>query len=72
MANEFEIKPRHHYRPTFDGSDRLFAACWETYRTMLQNSIDYPQDDEDVMRWLDTIAADKVNNSASSFWMYGE
>jgi hypothetical protein len=71
-ANEFEIKPRRHYRPTFGGSDRLFAACWQTYRIMLQESIDYPQDDEAVIEWLDTIAADKVNDDTSSFWMYGE
>jgi hypothetical protein len=39
---------------------------------MLQEAIDYPQDDEAVIEWLDTIAADKMNDDTSSFWMYGE
>ena len=55
----------------FDGSTRLFNACWRQYRQWLNGAIDDPINLDDVMQWLDTIASEKVNNPASSFYIHG-
>ena len=55
----------------FDGSQGLFNACWRQYRGYINGSIDDPQDIDDVMSWLDSIASEKVNNSNSRFYIYG-
>jgi hypothetical protein len=68
---DFQLKPPKFYRAKFRGSNRLFKACWSTYRAFLRSSIDSPSDDEEVHTWLDTIAADKVNNPKSTFYIYG-
>ena len=54
------------YRAEFEGSDRLFRACW---RMLAQFS---PTDDVNVMEILDSVASEKVNNPRSSFYIYGE
>ena len=55
----------------FDGSENLFDACWREYRGYVRSAIDNPESISDVMDWLDRIAAEKVNNPKSSFYMYG-
>jgi hypothetical protein len=55
----------------FDGSEELFDACWRQYRTYVNGAIDDPEDLGDVLEWLDSIAAEKVNNPRSRFYMYG-
>lgn len=55
----------------FDGSNELFAACWRQYRGYVNGAIDDPESIDDVMNWLDQIAAEKVNDSASRFHIYG-
>jgi hypothetical protein len=55
----------------FDGSDDLFEACWRQYRGYLTGGIDDPKDMRDIMEWLDQIAAEKVNNPRSRFYIYG-
>jgi hypothetical protein len=56
----------------FDGSERLFNACWKQYREYLAGSIEDPQSIEDVTGWLETIASEKVNNPDSTFYIYGK
>jgi hypothetical protein len=55
----------------FDGSGALFNACWRQYRAYLVGSIDDPENIGDVMSWLDTLAAERVNNSKSRFYITG-
>lgn len=59
------------YRSMFYGSTRLFNACWRQYREYLNGSIDEPTSDADVVGWLEQIAADKVNDPKSRFYIYG-
>ena len=58
-------------REQFDGSVRLFEACWRQYREYLGGSIDHPESLDDVVEWLDQIASEKVNDSGSRFYIYG-
>ena len=58
-------------RKNFDGSNRLFNACWRQYISWLKGSIDDPTTQEDINNWLDQIASEKVNNSKSIFYIYG-
>jgi hypothetical protein len=52
-------------------SERLFDACWRQYRLYIRGSIDDPKSIADVMNWLEAIASEKVNDSKSSFYIYG-
>lgn len=70
-VNTYTLQPSRYYRKYFQGSGRLFRASWGQYTRYLQGSIDDPRDDQDVISWLDTIAADKVNDSRSTFYMRG-
>ena len=63
----FEIDKPNFYWRQFDGSDRLFRACWREMRRNYQ-----PSDDINVMEILDSIASELVNNPRSSFYIYGE
>ena len=67
----YTLQAPKHYRRKVRMSDRLYRACWTQYLRFLAGSIDDPTCDEDVMGWLDSIAADKVNNSRSVFYIYG-
>lgn len=67
----YQLQPKAYYRKRFISSERLFNACWNQYRQWLNGAIDDPQSDEDVLQWLDNIASEKVNNSQSSFFIYG-
>ena len=67
----YRLQPPRYYRPKFDGSDRLFRACWRQYRGWLNGAIDAPACDDDVMDWLEQIAAQRVNDGDSPFYMYG-
>ena len=69
--NGYELKKKQEYRKNFEGSDRLFNACWGQYIFWLQGAIDNPSCDYDVENWLDQIASEKVNDSRSSFYLYG-
>jgi hypothetical protein len=55
----------------FEGSKRLFEACWKQYRNYVKSSIDNPESISDVMDWLNNIASEKVNNPNSQFYIYG-
>jgi hypothetical protein len=67
----YSLKKKAYYWKKFDGSYRLFNACWDQYRRWLKGSIDDPWSDSDVMNWLDQIASEKVNNSKSVFYIHG-
>lgn len=67
----YELKVCDHYRANFNGSDRLFFACWRKYRKLLHGSIDDPQSDEDVLKWLNAFASEYVNDHNSPFWRKG-
>jgi len=69
--DNYKLKAKSYYRRKFDGSDRLFNTCWNQYRNWLNSAIDDPQEDSDVLDWLDSIASEKVNNSKSTFYIYG-
>lgn len=69
--NSYRLQRPGYYRTLFDGSDRLFAACWRQYREYLNGGIDDPSCDADVIDWLDALASEKVNNPRSTFYIYG-
>jgi hypothetical protein len=71
MTNTYQIKPAAFYRTQFAGSPALFSACWREYRRLLSSDIDNPRCDSDVLDWLDTLAADRVNDGGSEFFIYG-
>jgi uncharacterized protein (DUF427 family) len=72
-ANSLEAKEakgiakKRDYFGAFEGSERLFNACWNAYRKAVRegNAI------EDVSAFLDAMASDKVNDSKSVFYLYG-
>ena len=55
----------------FDGSERLFNACWTTYLGYLNGAIDMPECGLDIDDWLENIASERVNNPNSTFYIYG-
>ena len=55
----------------FNGSQALFDACWNQYKRWLSGAIDDPDTIDDILGWLDSIAAEKVNNPKSKFHIYG-
>jgi hypothetical protein len=55
----------------FDGSSDLFNSCWRKYQREILPGTDNPENIADVMNWLDALAAEKVNDSASRFYIYG-
>ena len=71
MSTRYVLKGWTHYRRDFDGSGALFLACWKQYRVWLNGAIDDPESDSDVMGWLNRIAAERVNNPRSRFFIYG-
>ena len=68
---KYTLKDKNYYRKEFDGSSRLFNACWRQYIGYLRVAIDDPTCDMDVDDWLENIASEKVNNSRSVFYIYG-
>ena len=58
-------------RRQFNGSQALFEACWNHYKRWLNGAIDDPDTIDDILGWLDSIAAEKVNNPKSKFYIYG-
>ena len=66
----YQLKSAPVYRRTFHGSTELFTACWRQYRVFLRGDIDDPTCDDDVMDWLDALAAEKVN-TPGRFYIYG-
>lgn len=67
----YTLKAPEYYARQFDGSRRLFRACWRWYRAALRGAIDNPQADRDVIMWLDARAQELVNNPRSSFYIHG-
>jgi len=70
MSAQFKVS-KDAARKEFDGSNSLFNACWRVYLGYLKGAIDNPSDQSDVDSWLRAIAAEKVNNPKSSFYIYG-
>lgn len=58
-------------RQRFDGSRDLFDECWKEYLGFVAGGTDDPENIDDVMGWLDSIASEKVNDSESDFYIYG-
>jgi hypothetical protein len=73
-VNKYTLETREYYWRKCEAftSWRLFLACWRQYRTWLRGAIDDPQSDDDVLGWLDSIAAERVNNPRSSFYITGD
>ena len=67
----YKMQPAAHYREKFDGSLALFKSCWKQYRRLLASDIDDPTSDDDVLGWLEELAAGRVNDGGSSFYIYG-
>ena len=66
------MEKKQYYQKRFEGSDSLFEACWrQLLRWIREGAIDTPIDDQQVMGWLDQIAAEKVNDSRSPYFIYG-
>jgi hypothetical protein len=58
-------------RTRFDGSERLFEACWrDLQRGIRQGAIDASTVDL-AMVWLDDFASERVNDERSPFYLYG-
>jgi len=57
-------------RKRLRSSDALFEACWRDYLYFVRNS-ETPDNINDVMRILDQIVSEKVNNPKSRFYIYG-
>ena len=54
------------------GSRRLFDSCWREFRIgEAQGGFDTPETGADCMEHLDYLAAYKVNNPRSSFYIRG-
>jgi hypothetical protein len=70
--NSYKLRTRAYYAALSEDSPRLFNACWNVYRGFLRITINTPTSDAVVMDWLDTIATAKVNNPASTFYLYGK
>jgi hypothetical protein len=58
-------------RKRFDGSERLFNACWRELNWFERNS-DTLRDGPEVEAFLHDAASRRVNNSGSGFYLYGE
>jgi hypothetical protein len=58
-------------RERFGGSNRLFAACWRDLLKFERES-DFIGGDIELDAVLNEFASRRVNNSRSSFWIYGE
>ena len=67
----YKLQRPSYYKSKFDGGERLFAYSWRTYKRYLSGDIDNPKSDTDVLEWLELIASERVNNSDSSFYIYG-
>ena len=52
----------------FDGSRALFDACWRQMKREVYTS-SMPADE--IAAWLESFAAERVNNPKSRFYIYG-
>lgn len=66
----YRLKRKSEYRKLFVGSAALFDSCWRKLSREILPHVSCTSDDE-VLEWLDSIAAEKVNNSGSRFFIYG-
>ena len=71
MTRAEVLSRRSEARKSFDGSERLFRACWRQYLGCLDGSIDNPCSLSDIEDGLEAIALDKVNDPDSVFYIYG-
>ena len=56
----------------FDGSSDFFRACWSEYHRMISSgAIDGPKSIVDADGWIESIAAKKVNNPRSRYYIFG-
>ena len=58
-------------RKRFDGSERLFNACWRELNWFERNA-NALRDGAEVAAYLYAAASRRVNNERSSFWLYGK
>ena len=63
-----KLKLKSRCRKNFEGSERLFRACWNYFWL----EFDSPSDFIGLTEALDSIAAERVNNPRSSFYIHGE
>ena len=66
----YTLMRRSYYRRDFEGTDSLFAAVWREYRQMTLDG-EPPTCDDDVFADLDLLAAKRVFNPASRFFVGG-
>lgn len=76
-GEQWELTPKHWRairacaRKRVGGSERLFNACWRQYRAYVNGATADPQNIDDVTGWINSIASEKVNDSRSTFYIYG-
>lgn len=59
-------------RKKFRGSNSLFNACWNQLNSWIRcGAVDMHESHDSTMEFLDAIAAEKVNNPKSKFYIYG-
>lgn len=72
LDGRYVLQGPRYYRQYFrQDSERLYRAAWNQYRRYLNGSIDDPHNDQDVIAWLESIIAEKVNDSRSRFYLKG-
>jgi hypothetical protein len=74
-VSTYQLMHRGYYRTLMarrGTSGSLFASCWRQYMEWRrQGAIDDPASDDEVLDFLDTLAAERVNDSASRYYIYG-
>lgn len=66
--NPHYLRQRKHYWATFEGSYNLFLYCWRKLKEYAHGT---EIDNRNATEWLDTIAAETVNNPNSPFYIHG-
>ena len=61
------------YLKHFKGNSSLalFKSAWAEYIGYLRGAIDDPEDESDIVNWLEQIISVKVNNPKSKYYIYG-
>jgi hypothetical protein len=54
-----------------NSSIELFKSAWAEYIGYLRGAIDDPDDESDIVNWIEQIISAKVNNPKSKFYIYG-
>ncbi len=56
------------YWEQFNGSRELFNACW---RQLKRDVYTESMPADEISAWLEALAAERVNNPRSKFYIYG-